>query len=109
MRTKVFVAAALCSVAAMAAGGGSALAGEVTGSGKPLWTSTISTPQGDFHTLHGQSACAFSGLNDEFILDGDQTAPRTQSWGQEVRTSTPTGGHAGVPGTACNPTRGFEE
>jgi hypothetical protein len=108
MRMKV-CAAALGAVVVTALGAGSAFAGEVTGKGQPLWTSTISTPEGDFHTLHGKSICAFSGLNDEFILDGDRTAPRTQSWGQEVRNFTPTGGHVGVPGTACNPTKGFEE
>ena len=108
MRSKALVAAC-CAVAVAAVAAGPALAGEVTGNGKTLWTSTISTPEGDFHTLHGKSLCAFSGQNDEYVLDGDITAPRTQSWGQEVRTFAPVGGGAGVPGTACNPTKGFEE
>jgi hypothetical protein len=110
MRLKALCAATLCAVALAALGAGSAFAGEVTGNGKKtLWTATISTPEGDFHLLHGKSICAFSGQNDEFILDGDENAPRTQSWGQEVRNFTPVGGGAGVPGTACNPTKGFEE
>ena len=110
MRFKALSAATLCAVALAALGAGSAFAGEVTGNGKTLWTATISTPDGDFHMLHGKSACAFSGQNDEFVLDGDARAPRTQSWGQEVRNFAPVvGGGAGVPGAACNPTKGFEE
>jgi hypothetical protein len=104
------LAAALCAVAVAVVGAGTALAGEVTGNGKPLWTGTIPGTNPPAHTLHGQSECAFSGLNDEFIIDGDENAPRTQSWGQVVRSFAPvTGGGAGVPGTACNPTTGGGE
>lgn len=51
------------------------------------------------HTLHGQSLCAFSGLN---IPSEDNDPNRTQSYGQIVAL----GGKAFVPspGVACNPT-----
>ena len=94
--------AVTCALALAGLGAGPALAGEITGNGK--W---IAGSEGA--PLNGKSECAYSGQNDEFILDGDTSAPRTQSWGQEVRNFTPTGGHVGVPGTACNPTKGFEE
>jgi hypothetical protein len=80
-------------------GVGSALAGEITGSGKWI-AGSESAP------LHGKSDCAYSGLNDNYVL-GNPTPDadgftRTQSWGQVIRNAGPLGG---VPGTACNPTR----
>jgi hypothetical protein len=86
------LAVAVCAVAVAGLSAGSALAGEITGTGKSLKIGP--------NELHGKSECAFSGLNDEFI-EGDLTAPRTQSFGQVVREVGPIGG---VPGTACNPT-----
>ncbi len=83
-----------------------ALAGEVNGQGKSL-----KEPDG---SLHGNSACAFSGLNDTY--SGDPTVPdadgfyRTQNWGQiakPVREFLTTIGIA--PGSACNPTIGEPE
>jgi hypothetical protein len=56
----------------------SAFAGEVNGKGDPV-------PATD----HAASECAFSGLNDEYYVDGDTTAPRTQ---------TPKDGPPGAPG-----------
>ena len=78
-------------------------AGEFTGNGKSL-----KEPDG---TLHGKSACAFSGYNDTY--SGDPNVPdadgffRTQSWGQippADRAFLRTIGLA--PGQACNPTIG---
>jgi hypothetical protein len=74
-----------------------AFAGEITGNGKSL-----KQPDG---TLHGRSACAFSGREDE---PGDPLFRGliAQSWGQinkAVRDMLATMGLH--PGTACNPTR----
>lgn len=78
--------------AAMLVGGGAnaAFAGEITGNGKSL------------KPLSAKSICAFSGLNDEYVL-GDESAPRVQNWGsipKEFRDFLSTvGAH---PGEACN-------
>jgi len=90
----VFVAIALAAV-----GAGSAFAGEITGSGKWIAGSEPAP-------LNGKSDCAYSGLNDNYVLgkplpDSDGFT-RTQSWGQVIRNAGPLGG---VPGTACNPTK----
>ena len=87
-------AAALASVAA-----GSAFAGEINGNGQWI-AGSESAP------LKGKSDCAYSGLNDNYVLgnpvpDADGFT-RTQSWGQVIRNAGPLGG---VPGSACNPTR----
>jgi hypothetical protein len=55
--------------------------------------------------LNGHSTCPYSGLNDEYYVFGDTSARRTQNWGEFASA----GVHAGVPGTACNPTRAEEE
>jgi len=84
-RSKSMLASAVCAVAMIGIGSGTALAGEVTGSGKPT-----SAPQ------HANSICAFSGQND---FENGQTIFHVQSPGQEHRLGfTP----PGVPGTACN-------
>jgi len=83
----VFVAA-LCGVVVVAVGASSAFAGESTGNGKV-------TPIAGYVAA---SICSFSGLNPEPEEPG-----RTQSFGQIVRLAGPLGG---VPGFACNPTRG---
>jgi hypothetical protein len=90
----VVAAAALATV-----GAGSAFAGEITGSGKWI-AGSESAP------LNGKSDCAYSGVNDNYVLgnpvpDADGFT-RTQSWGQVIRNAGPLGG---VPGSACNPTR----
>jgi hypothetical protein len=91
----VFVAVAFAVV-----GVGSAFAGEITGSGKWIAGS-------DSAPLNGKSDCAYSGLNDNYVLGNplpdEDGFTQTQSWGQVVRQHT---GHlGGVPGTACNPTK----
>ena len=71
-----------------AAGAGSALAGEITGNGKPT-----AAPD------NANSECSFSGLDDP---DADIFG-RTQNWGQlpkELRAFFESIGMA--PGTACN-------
>ncbi len=81
----------VCTAAIVGAGSTTAVAGEVTGNGKPL-------------TVNGKSICAFSGQNDEF-QEGDSDAPRVQSFGQIVAAVGPIGG---IPGQACNPNGGGE-
>jgi hypothetical protein len=88
------LAAAACALALAGLSAGPAFGGEITGNGK--WIAGSETAP-----LHGKSECAFSGLNDENVL-GDTSAPRSQSWGASFARE---GVHAGVPGTACNPTR----
>ena len=90
----VFAATALATVSV-----GSAFAGEITGNGKWI-AGSESAP------LKGKSECAYSGVNDNYVLgnpvpDADGFT-RTQSWGQVIRIAGPLGG---VPGTACNPAR----
>ena len=104
MRVKSILATVLCAVAVAVMGAGSAVAGEVTGNGKTLWTGTITDENGDVvgHTLHGNSICAFSGLN---IPSEDGEPGRVQSYGQIVAA----GGKDFVPGpgVACNGHSGF--
>ena len=100
------LAVASCAVAVVAFSAGSAFAGEITGNGKPLWTSTDA--EGN-HTLHGNSACAFSGQEDLQYLDDDSNPlddvvkgepAHSQNWGHVKQASGMDGG-AGPHG--CNP------
>lgn len=92
----------LAALMVVAMGAGAAFAGEITGNGKIL-------KQGD-GTLHGRSACAFSGLNDTFIDPETPDADgffRTQSWGQIPKEGRDFIGPLGFhPGQACNPNIG---
>ena len=92
---KSLIAAAVCAAVVAVVGAGSAFAGEITGNGKPLWTSTSVDPvTGEVsHTLHANSICAFSGQEDLQFVDakGNLLANPTkgqpghsQSWGQLV-------------------------
>ena len=84
------MAVTVCAAAIVVGGASAASAGEVTGNGRPI-------------AVNGKSACAFSGLNDEVgPVPGPETG-RTQNFGQIVRYVGPLGG---VPGAACNPTKG---
>jgi hypothetical protein len=120
---KSLIAAAVCAAAVALVGAGSAFAGEITGNGKPLWTSTIVDPvTGEVvgHTLHANSICAFSGQEDLQFVDeqGNLLANPTkgqpghsQSWGQLVSAgfvapSVLKGGDPS-PGTSCNGHRGY--
>ena len=71
----------------MGAGAGSALAGEVTGNGKPT--------QGP---AHANSICVFSGQNDT-PNDPAPEGGRVQSYGQLVKQGLK--GVVPSPGTAC--------
>jgi hypothetical protein len=101
---------AVC-VAAVAGTAPTALAGEVTGNGKPLWTNT--TDWNAEHTLHGQSACAFSGQEDTQFPqspDYDPNSGHAQSWGQIPKAGRDFLTSIGLnPGIACNPTRSTGE
>jgi hypothetical protein len=108
MSIRSFVAAAFCAIAVMGVGATAAFAGEVTGNGKPLWTNTQDW-SAEFHTLHGASACAFSGQEDlQFPANPeyDPNAGHAQSWGQIPKADrdflTSIGSN---PGIACNPTK----
>jgi hypothetical protein len=87
---------AACAASILCLGANAAFAGEITGNGKSL-----KNPDG---TLNGNSACAFSGREDDpsdTLFRGDIA----QSWGQilkAVRDSFPAFLH---PGVACNPQR----
>lgn len=99
----------------LAMGALSGSAGEITKNGKrPMVVETIQDAEGhDHQILHGKSACAFSGLNDEYLAvhefegpAGDQVGAdgfgRTQNWGQlskeDKAAYTEFGAH---PGQAC--------
>ena len=102
-------AVAACVAAVMGLGAGSAFAGEVTGNGRYIASS-------DAAPLKGKSACAYSGVNDNYAfgnLETDESGnliqdtdgfTRTQSWGQIVRNAGPLGGAA----FGCNPNRAEE-
>ena len=106
-RTKSVLAAAFCAIAVAALAAGPALAGEVTGNGKPT--------QGP---AHANSICVFSGQNDHPEGHPEEgPGGRTQSYGQDVRlglanpSALNQGKVKGVPiphpGFACNGNHGF--
>ncbi|HUC35065.1 MAG TPA: hypothetical protein VMR48_05150 [Gaiellaceae bacterium] len=102
LRLKKIGVAVVATTALATVSVGSAFAGEITGNGK--WIAGSETAP-----LNGKSDCAYSGVNDNYVLgnpvpDADGFT-RTQSWGQVIRTAGPLGG---VPGTACNPARAGE-
>jgi hypothetical protein len=74
----------------------SALAGEVTGSGKNV------------DQNQGVSWCSFSGLNDDPLGLDPENGPggTSQSYGQDVRKGL-ADPHQLTPGIACNPNRTF--
>jgi hypothetical protein len=101
MSKKVLLALAVCTaVAGLSAG--PALAGEVTGNGKP--TPIGAAPDDD---PHAASICSFSGQNDGEPPPG-RTAEHVQNWGQtpkEERDFLATIGFH--PGDSCNGPSGF--
>jgi hypothetical protein len=108
MLRKSLLATAVCAVAVGGAGASAAFAGEVTGNGKPLWTNNQDWNAAE-HTLHGASACAFSGQEDlQFPAspDYDPNAGHAQSWGQIPKGERDSFTAIGMnPGIACNPTK----
>jgi hypothetical protein len=109
------LAAVGCVIALTCMAATAALAGEITGNGKPLWTSTTLVNGEVSHTLHGQSACAFSGQEDLQYVDenGVPLASPTkgdpghaQSWGQIPKSARDFLTSIGAnPGNSCNPTK----
>jgi hypothetical protein len=92
---KLIVAGALAVLTIGA--GGTAFAGEITGSGQ-------GGPEGDGVTgavANANSECLYSGLDDADVdtETGEDDFGRTQSYGQIVRQ---TGSLGGIPGQACN-------
>jgi hypothetical protein len=75
------VVAALLAAAALGLGTGTAFAGEINGKGEYIAGS-------DEAPLKGKSECAYSGLNDEYYVQGLTSEPRTQH--------PPPGGIAGL-------------
>ena len=116
MSTRQLLVVAVCATVVAGVGSSAALAGEVTGNGKPLWTNDPQlwdVPPGT-HTLHGKSECAYSGQEDDQFpgttedpnRDYNPNAGHSQSWGQVVKGSRPVGGFGGFnPGLFCNPTK----
>jgi hypothetical protein len=89
-KAKVLTATVACA-AVVALSATSALAGEVTGSGKKE------------NQNQGRSWCSFSGLNDRVAGEGP-VGPRAQSFGIEVKLGIQDP-HEANPGSFCNPTR----
>ena len=72
-KTRLF-AMAVCAATVMGIGANAALAGDITG--KPGASKYIAGS--DSAPIKGNSECAYSGLNDEYYILGDTSAPRTQ-------------------------------
>ncbi len=98
MWTTRTLGALTCAAALVAAGAGTANAGEITGNGT-------------YKEVHGRSICAYSGQNDAFHDPTHQEDPsdtgRVQSYGQIVRAGFKA--VAPSPGLACNPDSGLGE
>lgn len=80
-----------CAVALVSTVGSTALAGEVTGSGR------------NADQNQGMSWCSFSGLNDRVPGEGP-VEPRAQSFGIELKLGL-ADPHVANPGFFCNPNR----
>ena len=80
-----------CVVVVVSSVAGTAVAGEVTGSGK------------NQDQNQGRSWCSFSGLNDRLPGQGP-VEPQAQSYGIEVKLGL-ANPHEGTPGFFCNPNR----
>lgn len=99
MVKRSWLAVTVCAAAVAALGATSALAGEVTGSGK------------NESQNQGVSWCSFSGLNDDPGAPLDGSGPngpggRSQSYGQENKLGLQDP-HELNPGVACNPNKTF--
>ena len=89
-KIKVLTAALACATIVVLSAT-SAMAGEVTGSGKKE------------NQNQGRSWCSFSGLNDRVAGEGP-VEPRAQSFGIEVKLGIQNP-HEATPGSFCNPNR----
>jgi hypothetical protein len=102
-RAKRLLVVGACGLAVAALGAGSAFAGEITGNGK--WIAGSETAP-----LKGKSPCAFSGLNDNYVLGNplpdEDGFTHTQNWGQAGQEGRAFLTGLGLnPGIACNPTK----
>ena len=96
-RRNSMLATAVCAIAVVGAGAGSAFAGEVKGPPGTPGVFGSGSEQETGAPAHANSICAFSGLND-FREENGQIEVIVQSPGTEHRLgNTP----AGVPGGAC--------
>ena len=86
MGRKRALSVAICASAIMALSANAAIAGEIKGNGERI-------------EVHGNSICAYSGLDDP---DEDQFG-RTQNWGQLPKFVKDGLKGVGHPGVACNP------
>jgi hypothetical protein len=87
MSKRTILGATIAAVFLLGIGANGALAGEVTGTGESL------------KPLHGESICAFSGLD-----DGDADIfDHVQSYGQAVKQGLKD--VVPSPGDACNPSK----
>jgi hypothetical protein len=112
--TRFGVAVSVAAVV-LSLGAGAVFGGEITGNGKVLKVDDSKWGTG----LHARSECAYSGQEDLQYLDeeGNPLAEATkgdpahaQSWGQIPKDFRDFLASIGAhPGTACNPTSGFEE
>lgn len=93
MKVRRILGVGVSSLALVAIGSGSALAGEITGNGKPT--------QGP---AHANSICVFSGQNDT-PNDPFPEGGRVQSYGQLVRVGLKS--EVPSPGFGCNGHSGF--
>ena len=95
---------ATCAVVVMGLCANATLAGEVTGNGRWI-AGSADAP------LHGRSACAYSGRQDNYAEDeGLFRSMIVQSWGQIPRSMRQILASIGLhPGDACNPTRSSSE
>jgi hypothetical protein len=110
-KAKRLFAVAACSLTVAALGAGSALAGEITGSGKWIAGSEAAP-------LNGNSFCAYSGLNDNYVLGNLKTDAdgnllpdadgftHNQNWGHVSKEDRAFLTSIGLnPGMACNPNK----
>jgi opacity protein-like surface antigen len=94
LRKKSMLAAAVCAAVFACASASAALAGEVTGNGKPT-----------AGPAHANSICVFSGKNDDPGAPLDGSGPNgpggpSQSYGQDVKLGLQDP-HVFNPGAAC--------
>ena len=104
---KTLVCTAVSATALVGLGASPATAGEITGKGKSL--ATVVNPDHDPTDPHsspflikGNSICAYSGLNDEYILAQLNDDPSDDNVYPRVQNPTD-GPFPGIAGYACNP------
>jgi len=96
MGIRARLAVAVCTAVVAGVGVSAALAGEITGNGKPTSGPT-----------HANSICVFSGQNDDPTAPLDGSGPngpggKSQSFGQDVKLGL-IDPHNFNPGDACGP------